>query len=296
MAGGSRSQLAIEQDAKASFLQQSWGSQFRPRSLSATSLRRATRAASKTGRRCLARLCGAEAPLAGVPGAKSQPADVKRTRSPRRSASACTLQRSCSSPQRPASSGRLPSLPLERATPSFGSEASMASGMKRRDSRIADALDPLAWQPLRLPLPPSSTGSDHRNAADSGQDCGEAEAPSDVVPVPMSPRDLEQPASPRDSEFGIADWQLGMEAMLDGQRSHHSGAFACGDSAQQLASLKAEVDFWKEKAVTTMCHAKLDTKAARRSLIFLWRTFNAWRRETVLVRTAVVKENADENP
>jgi hypothetical protein len=95
-----------------------------------------------------------------------------------------------------------------------------------------------------------------------------------VVSVAMSPP-ASTLASPRDSEFGVADWQLGMEAMLDTRASQKSQL----DSAQHVANLQAEVDLWKERAVQMLCSSKMDTKAARRSLVFVWRVFTAWHRQ-----------------
>lgn len=98
--------------------------------------------------------------------------------------------------------------------------------------------------------------------------------------VSMSPPASAFAASPRDSEFGVADWQLGMDAMLDARASQKPQV----DCAQHVANLQAEVDFWKERVVQVMCASKMDTKAARRSLVFLWRFFNAWQKQTAGTR------------
>lgn len=99
-----------------------------------------------------------------------------------------------------------------------------------------------------------------------------------VEPCCLSPRASEDAASPRDSEFGLATWQLDMATMLDDQHSEKSVVLHV-NASQKLVALQAELDLWKDRAVNMMCAAKMNTKVARASLVFLWRAFSTWRSE-----------------
>merc|ERR1712196_175592 len=51
--------------------------------------------------------------------------------------------------------------------------------------------------------------------------CTEMQSEHLVFPLALSPRTSSaQPGSPRDSEFGLAEWHLGMEALLDTSMRH----------------------------------------------------------------------------
>jgi hypothetical protein len=164
-------------------------------------------------------------------------------------------------------------------------------------------LDPRAWEePLQLPPhhTEGSTAKLHQEAIyqDSLQSLptptrGKKHLQQDAAKMPLRiddittvPVDVEvmmlspsgsltlSQSTPRDSEFGLSDWQLGMDAMLDAQ-----GARKAKVDAQQVAELQAELQFWKERVGDVLCAAKMDTKAARRSLVFAWRVFRAWQQQ-----------------
>jgi len=119
---------------------------------------------------------------------------------------------------------------------------------------------------------PSESGSSSPvlDVADSAED-------KVVLQLDLSPRtSSEQPGSPRDSEFGLADWQLGMEALLDNRHLDKKGIACDMGDVEQMKALQAELAYWKEKTVNVMLASKLNTRAARQSLMFLWRAFNAW--------------------
>jgi hypothetical protein len=167
-----------------------------------------------------------------------------------------------------------------------------ASGITQHHEMMRDGKDfsfETSPQDDRFPLDTSIFGvlspstKTHSNAA---LDQESLEPLQIVSLVSLSPRTSSgQPGSPRDSEFGLASWQFDMQTLLDAQHPENNNA-ARSDDSEKLEALQSELAYWKERAVDERLGAKLNTKVARESLMFLWRAFDAWHSQ---VRPASVK-------
>merc|ERR1712037_124552 len=97
------------------------------------------------------------------------------------------------------------------------------------------------------------------------------------------------PSSPRDSEYGLANWQLGLEALLDVRKSDPASPplSARHSDVNVDTLLQDQVDYWKERAVQTMhdAHA-VKMKPARCALLFVWGIFRTWQKHARMDRDA----------
>jgi len=162
------------------------------------------------------------------------------------------------------------------------------SSGKPRPPQLEAALSPAFWEesghrPSSLPHPP-------------GFPNGVTTEMSLASPRPSACT----PSSPHDSDYGLANWQLGLETLLDVRKgdvasplpsARHTDANVDTQLQLQLqrelTSLQAQVEYWKERAVQTMHDARdVKMKSARCALLFVWGIFRAWQRHAKVYREA----------
>jgi len=95
--------------------------------------------------------------------------------------------------------------------------------------------------------------------------------------------DENEPPSPTDSEFGLSDRQLELEAMLDTQTPPKLEL-----SLGQVAKLQQELDYWRECAGNVgsqLQRLSKDTATKKHVLLCLSRVFTAWHHHLVLAES-----------
>lgn len=100
------------------------------------------------------------------------------------------------------------------------------------------------------------------------------------------------PSSPRDSEYGLANWQLGLQTLLDVTKcSTTSPPPSAGHNdanmdrqlqlqlQRELTSLQAQIDYWKGCVVRTMYDARvLQTKSTPSAVLLVCGILHAWQK------------------